>query len=57
VKPLPKMIEIVGPCSKYIDGKGWTIRVKLSTIIEILEKEGYTVTKENDNGKTNDDNF
>lgn len=57
MKPLPKMIEIVGPCSKYIDGKGWTIRVKLSTIIEILEKEGYTVTKEIDNGKTNDDNF
>ena len=24
---MKKFVEIVGPCSKYIDGKGWTTQV------------------------------
>jgi hypothetical protein len=24
---MKKYVEIVGPCSKYIDGKGWTTQV------------------------------
>lgn len=40
-----KTIEIVGPCSKYINGKGWTTTVKIRDIIAALEKEGYTLVR------------
>lgn len=48
-----KKIKIVGPCSKYINGQGWTTEVKLQYLIDLLKKEGYIVTKENSNEMEN----
>jgi hypothetical protein len=32
-----KYVEIIGPCSKYIDGKGWVTLIP----VHLLEQQGF----------------
>ena len=40
-----KYLEIVGPCSKWIDGKGWTTLIPIT----LLENAGFVL--KNNSGK------
>ena len=46
---LKETIRIIGPCSKYIDGLGWTTDIKIKQLEECLLNQGYKIIKLEEN--------
>lgn len=38
---MQEYVEIVGPCSKWVEGRGWVTRIPVSLMLSLIEKAGF----------------
>lgn len=48
---MQEYVEIVGPCSKWVEGKGWVTKIPL----QLLKKAGFVQIQQEKNDDTRSD--